>query len=64
MSDTTDYKHQRECVIARLQLEIGQAISAAVARPEGVTAVEVLIALNGAAQWWMREIHKQEIAEK
>ena len=59
----TDHMHQRECVIARLQLEIGQAVSAAVARPEGVTAAEVLIALNGAAQRWAREIYKQDIAE-
>ncbi len=60
---TTDYMHQRECVISRLQLEIGQAVSSAVARPDGVTAAEVLIALNGAAQRWAREIHKQDIAE-
>ena len=59
----TDYMHKRECVIARLQLKIGKAVSAAVARPEGVTASEVLIALNGAAQRWSREIHKQDIAE-
>ena len=59
----TDYMHQRECVITRLQLEVGQAVSAAVARPEGVTAAEVLIALNGAAQRWAREIHKQDVTE-
>ena len=59
----TDYMHQRECVIARLQRDITEAVSAAVARPEGVTAAEVLIALNGAAQRWAREIHKQDVAE-
>lgn len=60
----TEYMHKRECVIARLQLEIGRTISAAVARPEGVTAAEVLIALNGAAQRWAREIHVQDVGEK
>jgi hypothetical protein len=59
----TDYAHQRECIIARLQFEIGQAISLAASRSEGVTAAEVLIALNIIAQQWAREIHEQDVAE-
>lgn len=57
----TEYMHQRECVIADLQLKIANIISTAAIMPEGVTPAEVLIALNGAAQRWAREIHKQNI---
>ena len=59
----TDYQHEWECVIARLNMEIGHAVSAAVARPEGLTAVEAVIALTLQAQAWAREQHKQDVAE-
>lgn len=59
----TDYMHKREVVIARLQSEITNAIASAADRPEVLTAAEILIALNEAAQRWARELHKQDVAE-
>lgn len=59
----TELEVERECVIADLNLAISKTIVAIADKPEGLSPIEVVIALNMSVQKWSRVAHKRDLKD-